>query len=257
MSFLELSDLNFAYVDPKNTVTFRLKNINLSINKGEFITILGPNGSGKSTLLKIIAGLISPLEGSYSLAGKKISGYSDKERAGVIAYVPQKTISVFPFSVYEIVMMGRTPYLGFSGFESEGDIKAVDEALKTVEMYELRFKGINEISGGEAQRAFLARALAQEPELLLLDEANAHLDIHHQISIFDLIKKLNIDLNLTVISVSHDLNLAAQYGRRTLLMDDGKILLDDSPEAILTEQEYSQCFSCKFSYLPPKRDKFL
>ena len=159
--------------------------------------------------------------------------------------MPQNTVSVYPFSVHEIVMMGRTPHLNFSGYENSNDKKIVSEALEYVGIYDLRNKGINEVSGGEAQRAFIARAIVQEPEIILLDEPNAHLDIHHQISIFNLLKIFNKEKELTIITVSHDLNLTGHYGQRGILMDNGKIIGDDSIDLILTEKNIFDIFGVK------------
>ena len=193
------------------------------------------DGSGKSTLLKIIAGLIDPQNGEVLINGKSIKNYKQKDIAKKIGYVPQFTTSVYPFSVYEIVMMGRTPHLSFSGYENNLDREIVKEALEFTGIYHLRNKGINEVSGGEAQRAFIARAFVQQPQVILLDEPNAHLDIRHQISIFNLLKKFNIDKELTIIAVSHDLNLTGHYGRRGILMNEGMIKMDDDLSKILTE----------------------
>jgi iron complex transport system ATP-binding protein len=222
-----------------------LNEINLTFSEGEFVSIIGPNGSGKSTLLKILSGLILPLRGSVFFNGQELSRYKPKELAKKIGYVPQNTFSVYPFSVYEIVMMGRTPHLNFTGFENRHDKEVVNEALEYVGIFKLRNKGINEVSGGEAQRAFIARAFVQEPEIILLDEPNAHLDIHHQIAIFDLLKKFNQDKKLTIIAVSHDLNLTGHYGQRGILMNNGQIISDDLINVILTEKNILNIFGVK------------
>ncbi|NOG96402.1 MAG: ABC transporter ATP-binding protein [Ignavibacteriae bacterium] len=238
----ELKNINFKYSLSTNGNEFSLSNVDLSIAKGEFISIIGPNGSGKSTLLKIIAGLLKPVSGDINFNNKPLSSYKPKQLAKIIGYVPQNTSSVYPFSVYEIVMMGRTPHLNFSGYEKETDREIVNEALEYVGIYNLRSKGINEVSGGEAQRAFIARAFVQQPEIILLDEPNAHLDIKHQISIFDLLKSFNNDKELTIIAVSHDLNLTGHYGRRGLLLDNGSIVMDDTISNILSEKNIYENF---------------
>ena len=245
MKLLELKDIHYHYNESKTNSNFALENINIKIKKGEFVSIIGPNGSGKSTLLKIFSGLLKPLKGDVYFNEKKLSKFKPKELAKKIGYVPQNTLSVYPFSVYEIVMMGRTPHLNFSGYENEKDKKIVREALEYVGIYDLRNKGINEVSGGEAQRAFIARAIVQEPEIILLDEPNAHLDIHHQISIFDLLKDFNKDKELTIITVSHDLNLTGHYGKRGILLDGGKIIGDNSIDLILTEKNIFNIFGVK------------
>ncbi|MGE5681455.1 MAG: ABC transporter ATP-binding protein [Bacillota bacterium] len=243
MSLIDLKNINFSYQKSKaGTPDFFLESINLSVESGEFISILGPNGSGKSTLLKLISGVLKPLSGDISLKSTSYGRISKRDLARTIAFVPQSALSVFPFSIFEIVMMGRTPYLNMVGYENHSDIDLVNEALEMVDIAHLRNKGINEVSGGEAQRAFIARAIVQQPEVILLDEPNAHLDIKHQLSIFDLIRELNIKKNLTVITVSHDLNLAGFYSKRIVLMKQGRIFKDDKAEKILTRENIHSVF---------------
>lgn len=247
MPLLELKNINFSYNQQNRDNEFELRNINFQVDKGDFVTVLGPNGSGKSTLLKIITNLLSPGSGERILNKKNYDLYTHKELAKFIAFVPQVTYSIFPFSVYEIVMMGRTPYLNFFGIENHDDVDVVNNALEIVGISHLRNKGINKISGGEAQRAFIARALVQEPELILLDEPNAHLDIEHQISIFELLKNLNEEKALTVISVSHDLNLSGFYAKRAVVLSEGKIILDDDKKNVLTETNIREIFGVESS----------
>lgn len=244
MSLIELSNIEFSY-HPGNGDQFKLDEISAAIEAGEFLVILGPNGSGKSTLLKIISGTLKPGNGIVNLKNKDLKKYSVKEIARLIAFVPQDTFTIFPFSVYEIVMMGRTPYLDMFGIENEEDHKIVEETLELVGISHLKHKGINEVSGGEAQRAFLARALVQQPKIILLDEPNAHLDIKHQIAFFDLLKKLNREEGLTVIAISHDLNLSAYYSERAILMRQGKIFMDDVKTKVLTEENIQKVFGVK------------
>ena len=162
MNLISLNNISFSY--EKNAAeSFFLSAINLEVFKGEFVTILGPNGSGKTTILKLMSGLLKPQIGEVLFQNKKLNSLTRKEIAKRIGYVPQSTLSVFPFSIYEIVLMGRTPHLGFGGFEKEDDKEKINEALDLVEISHLRNKGLNEVSGGEAQRAFIARALVQEP----------------------------------------------------------------------------------------------
>jgi len=241
MNLLSLQNISFSYGGKTNNSYF-LNDINFDIKKGEFATILGPNGSGKTTLLKLMSGSLKPQKGNLLFDNKKLQNYSKKETAKKIGFVPQVTVSVFPFSIYEIVMMGRTPYLGFGGFEDKNDKEKIEEALELVEISHLKNKGINEVSGGEAQRAFIARALAQEPEIILLDEPNAHLDIKHQISVFELLKKFNEEKEITIVAVSHDLNLAGNYSGRIVLMQNGKIFCDGKGQDILTPENIKTVF---------------
>lgn len=231
MPLLELNNILFSYNNH-----FTLSIDKWEVNKGDFVSLIGPNGCGKSTLLKLIAKLIYPKKGRIKFSGIDLSEIPIKEYAKLVAYVSQNNHSIFPFSVYEIVMMGRTPYLGTLGFEKEEDKLIVMEALEVMGIENLKSKSINEISGGEAQRAFIARALTQKPKLLLLDEPNAHLDIQHQIEIFELLNKLRINQELTIISVSHDLNLVGLFSQNISFMADGKICINGNKKDVLTEE---------------------
>ena len=239
MSLLELNNISFAYSKVNG---FNLSEISLTIEDGNFVSIIGPNGSGKSTLLKLISNYLQPESGNIKLYGKNYKKFGRKEFAREVAFVSQNSFSIFPFSVYEIVMMGRNPYLGFSGFENKSDRIKVLDALDKVGILHLKNKGINEISGGEAQRAFIARALVQEPKLILLDEPNAHLDIKHQIAVFGILKNLQINENVTVITVSHDLNLAASYSDKVILLKRGNLLMFDSTDKIFTRENIKDVF---------------
>lgn len=237
---LKLKDIEFSYGN-----SFSLSDINLAVKEKDFIVVLGPNGSGKSTLLKIMSGYLTPSKGDVSLASRKLSDFSKKEIAKIISYVPQFTYSIFPYSVYEIVMMGRTPYLNFAGYEHQNDIDIVYETLERLGLIHLANKGINEISGGEAQRAFIARALVQKAKIMLLDEPNAHLDLQHQLEIFRLLRELNIEENLTIVTVSHDLNLPAYFAEKILLLHNGKVFHFGDKKEVLTEKNIEKVFKVK------------
>lgn len=237
---LQLKEIGFKYGNTNDD--FELSGISLHIESGEFVTILGPNGSGKSTLLNLILGDLIPDKGEILFNNKSYLSYSRKEIAKRVSFVPQRYYSVYPFSIYEIVAMGRTPYLNIFGFEKEDDIEKISNALNLVGISHLKNKSINSVSGGEAQRAFIARAIVQEPELILLDEPNAHLDLEHQLAIFNLLKKLNIEQKLTILMVSHDLNLAGCYSKRIILMQSGKIFMDAEKSLVLTEANISKVF---------------
>lgn len=188
---IELKEITFDYNGNEGKENFRLDNVSLKVNPGDFLTILGPNGSGKSTMLKIASGYLTPHYGKVLLKEKEIRNYSAKERAKIMAYVPQNYSTIYSFSIYEIVAMGRTPHMNIFGFERDSDRKKIREALELMELTHLAGKGIGEVSGGEAQRAFIARALVQEPDVIFLDEPSAHLDIKHQISILEQLSNLN------------------------------------------------------------------
>lgn len=243
MNILTLNNINFSYTNAKKESVFSLKNIDFSICAGEFVSILGSNGSGKSTLLKLIACIKKPNSGEYMISGKFKELYSNSEISKIIAYVPQLFYSVYPFSVYEIVMMGRTPYLNKFGYEKIEDKQIVLETLEKVGIYHLRNKGINEVSGGEAQRAFIARALVQKPKVILLDEPNSHLDIKNEIYIFKLLEELRIKEDLSIIIITHHLNLANMFSSRVVLMKNGTILLEGTPDIVLTKENLINTFS--------------
>jgi len=240
MNILKLQNVYFNYQKNKNN--FFINNVNLEIQSGDFITIVGANGSGKSTLLKLLANLLHPQKGEIFFNNKNIKSYKIKEISQNIAYVQQSVATYLPFSVSEIIKMGRTPYLNWFGNETTNDKDLVWQAMERVEIAHLAENGINQVSGGEAQRAFIARALVQEPKILLLDEPSAHLDLHHQLSIYNLLKKFNIETGMTIIIVSHDLNLSGFYSEKTILMNKGDIVLNDKTKNVLTKENINKYF---------------
>lgn len=242
MEIITLKDVSFRYSEQNDSDQFYLENLNFAVNKGDFISILGPNGSGKSTLIKIIANILEISKGDAELYNRNYNTIKRLEFAKNIAFVPQNSNTNFPYSVYEIVMMGRSPYLNFLGIEDKIDHELVSETLDLLEISHLKQKGINEVSGGEAQRALIARALVQNPKILLLDEPNSHLDIKHQLSIFNILNKLNKEKDLTIINISHDLNFSNHFSNRAVLMKSGKILFDSPPEEILNEKNILEVF---------------
>lgn len=210
-----------------------ITDINFSVKKREFIGIIGPNGIGKSTLIRTISRTLRPFKGSILYNGRDIYKTSLNETARSIAVVPQDTLIVFEFSVWDIVMMGRIPYIKKFKRETKRDSEVAERCLKLTNTKDLRDRFINELSAGERQRVIIAKALAQEPGLLILDEPTSHLDISHQIEIFDLIKGLSKNEGLTVISVLHDLNLASEYCDRLILMAQGGIFAQGAPREVL------------------------
>ncbi|MDD4893751.1 MAG: ABC transporter ATP-binding protein [Candidatus Omnitrophica bacterium] len=213
-----------------------IKDISLEIKKGDFIGIIGPNGSGKTTLLRSMSRVLLPLKGNIMLEGKDISGTNLKEFCQRVAFVAQDTAINFPFSVLEVVLMGRIPHLKRLQAESKKDIAIAENALIMTDSLYLKEKSIDEMSSGERQRVIIAKALAQEPILLFLDEPTSHLDIGHQIQILDLLKRLNRKNNLTIVMVLHDLNLASEYCNRIVLFNEGRIFKEGLPREVLTYQ---------------------
>jgi iron complex transport system ATP-binding protein len=211
-----------------------LRDVSLSVASGEMLAVVGPNGSGKSTLLRVASGVLSPLAGRVLVAGLDVQRYSRRELARLTAVVPQDTLVEFPFSVEELVLMGRAPHLGRFGFPATRDLSVAREAMRRVGVERLARRALQELSGGERQRVVIARALVQEPRILLLDEPTAHLDIRHQVEIYDLMAELNVERGLTIVSVLHDLNLAAMYFPRVALLSDGRLYGVGSTAEVLT-----------------------
>ncbi len=244
---IDIKNLLFKYPTNGGSNLFGLNIKNINIPEGDFMLVLGPNGSGKSTLLKLVSGILLPDNGSITLAGKDIHSLSENERAKKLAYVPQLNFSLQPYSVYDTIMMGRFPYLGFWGIESDNDKKVVEEAIKTTGLNKLRNKRVDEISGGELQRTLIARALAQEPEILLMDEPNANLDIEHQISVFNLFRELNEDKGITIVIISHDLNLSVNYGKSCIMLKEGKLMASGNIREIITDENIKSVFNVETS----------
>ncbi|MBM4256406.1 MAG: heme ABC transporter ATP-binding protein [Deltaproteobacteria bacterium] len=211
-----------------------LSSVSLRVTPGEIFGLLGPNGSGKSTLLRLISGVTKPRSGQILFADQSLQTYEREVLARQIAVVPQESRIELPFSVLEVVLMGRSPYLKRFGFEQAHDLAIAQHAMEQTGVSMLATREIHELSGGERQRVVLARALTQEPQLLLLDEPTAFLDIKHQVEVYDLLKRLSREQGLTVIAIIHDLNLAALYCDRLALLKSGKIFADGTPEQVLT-----------------------
>lgn len=225
---LKTDQLNFAYDSEPilNDITF-------SIDSMEFVGLIGPNGSGKSTLLKLIGGILNSNQGKIDFKGKPIESIPKKELAQSITWIPQDHPMVFPFTVQEIVMMGRHPYLTPLSFEGEEDFQIVQHAMEITKTLQFAERYFNEISGGEKQRVMLASAIAQEPEIMLLDEPTSALDLKYQVQILNILKRLNEQKKITLILAMHDLNLASRFCQRLILLQDGVIVRDGTPEDVL------------------------
>lgn len=219
-----------------------LKNINLEIHKGEFVTILGPNGSGKTTLLRSIANAVKSSGGSILIEGQDICLMKPKEKAQKLSVVPQNTDVAYEFTCYDVVMMGRYPHIARLKGESQKDIEVVEESMRLTNVSHLRDRLFTEISGGERQRVVLAQAITQEPKVILLDEPISNLDPQYQIEILDTIKSLSLEKNLTVVAVLHDLNMAAMYSDRIVLLDQGKVYKIGTVEQVLTKENITKVF---------------
>jgi iron complex transport system ATP-binding protein len=221
-----------------------LKNMTFGVNEEDFFIVIGPNGSGKTTLLKLIAGILPLQRGKVMILGKSLSHHSRRQLARSIAFVPQMAVMDFPFNVTELVLMGRSPHLGILGLERKTDLEVAREAMALTGVAHLAQRRVTNLSGGEFQRVSIARAICQKPQILLLDEPTAALDLGHQIRIMDLMEKLKEERQLTVIMVSHDVNLAAMYASRLLLLKEGKIVSQGFPEDVLTYEKLEAAYDC-------------
>jgi iron complex transport system ATP-binding protein len=210
-----------------------LRDCCFAMGSGEIVAIVGPNGAGKSTLLRVLAGLIRPSAGRVSLDGEDLTVLSRSAVARKIAVVPQIFDTLFPFTVREVVALGRTARLGAFGRGSADDVAAVDRAISELELEALAARRIDRLSGGERQRAVLAMALAQETAVLLLDEPTVHLDPGHQLATLELLRALGTRRQLAVCAVLHDLNLASAFASRIVALADGRIVRDGTPFEVL------------------------
>ena len=206
----------------------------LAIARGEVVAIVGPNGAGKSTLLRALAGLLRPTSGSVRLDGVDIGTLGRRDLARRIAVVPQIFDTLFPFTVREVVALGRTARLGAFGGASRDDAAAVDRAIADLDLTDVASRRIDRLSGGERQRAVLAMALAQETDVLLLDEPTVHLDPAHQVAMLRLVRTLACARGFAVAAVLHDLNLASSMATRIAVLADGRVVCDATPETVIT-----------------------
>jgi len=229
MSFIA-RQLGFAY---------GLHDASFEFPRHGLITIAGPNGAGKSTLLGILAGLRSPYSGSCMFAGKEVRQWPKREFARRVAFLPQSVRMEFPFTVEEVVLMGRTPYAS-GWFQTAEDRSAAEEAMTTTDTLAFRRRDFRTLSGGEAQRVILASALTQRPEALLLDEPATHLDLRHQLSLYRLLGELA--KSLLVVAVTHDLNLALRFSHRVMVLEDGRIAGDGTPQEVLNPALIARVF---------------
>ena len=221
-----------------------LQDISFQVGKGELIGVIGPNGSGKTTLLKILYRLLPLQQGEVLYERVPLRKMSRTDIAKRIAVVAQETYPLFPFRVIEVVLMGRSPYLGSLMFESEKDLEIARKAMEWTETSNFSERPIDELSGGERKRVFIARALAQETEMILLDEPTANLDIHHQIEFLDLILSLNREKGLTIIMATHDMNLASEFCDRLILLREGRIFQMGAPKEVITQETIETVYGC-------------
>ncbi len=245
MGHLIMKDISFSYLNG-----FSLRQVSLMVEKGEMVALLGPNGSGKTTLIKLAAGVLNPERGEVLLGEARLRKLSRKEIARRVAVVPQSFNIPFAFTVAEVVMLGRTPFINTLSGEGERDRSIARRAMELTGIEQFSKRTFNELSGGERQKSILAMALAQEPKLILLDEPTAHLDINHQVEILELVKGLNREQGVTVLGAMHDLNLAALYFDRLVLLKEGAIFAQGPPAAVLTEKTIYDVFGAAVHIQP-------
>jgi iron complex transport system ATP-binding protein len=228
---LKATDLSFAYRRDAPRV---VNGVSMAVARGELVGILGPNGSGKTTLLKLLGGALEPSAGSVGLDGRPLAGWSRRSLAQRVAFVPQETHAPFDFSVLDIVLMGRYPHLGSFALEGPADLAIARRALESTGTAAFENRSFGTLSGGEKQRVVIASALAQSPELLLLDEPTASLDVGHQLEVRMLLERLNAGGSVTMVLSTHDLNFAAALCRHLVLLRDGRVLAHGPTEDVLT-----------------------
>jgi iron complex transport system ATP-binding protein len=219
------------------------------VARGEIVGLVGPNGAGKTTLLRLLAGIARPASGEIRILGRNLSELRPAERGRCMALVPQESAPVFEFTAMETVLMGRAPHLGLLGLEGAADRLIARRALEEADVQHLADRSLDQLSGGERQRVIVARALAQEPEILLLDEPTAHVDLGHTLAIYDLLERRNRDRGLTVVTVSHDLTHAARSCRRLVLLREGRLLAEGPPAEVLTAGNLREAYGVEVSIL--------
>jgi iron complex transport system ATP-binding protein len=220
-----------------------LEDISLSLDAGSVLVVIGPNGAGKTTLIRALSGVVPAVSGSLVFEGRNLDGLSNSERARIFAVVPQARNLPPAFTAWETVALGRTPHLNWLGQTSEIDEEIVRETMRQTDTLALTQRRVGELSGGEQQRLLLARALAQQPRVLLLDEPVTHLDLHYQITILDQIRELAKEKKLGVLAVLHDINMAVRFADQTALLVGGKLVAVGIPAEVLTPTHLSTAYN--------------
>ena len=236
-TMLKLKNISAGYQD--KTV---IQNLTLDFKRGEFCALLGPNGAGKSTLLKALIGFQSIEKGEILLKDKPLRKWNKNYLAQEISLIPQDFKLQFDHHVYDLVLMGRFPYLGYWQNYTQKDREITDRILKQLDLFKLKNKMFSQLSGGEKKRVSIARSLAQQTEIILMDEAFANLDINHQLEIMQLLSEINHEYKKMIILVSHNINLAADYCDRIIMMKEGKIIADGNPENTIKSETIRELY---------------
>lgn len=245
MITLELRDISLSY--NHNLV---VKKVSFKVMPGEMVGLIGPNGCGKTSIIKAVSRVIPLRSGEILLEGKEITHIPRRDLARLVGVVPQNPYVPETFTVFEMVLLGRNPHLGLLRNEGARDLTVVAWAMERTAVASLVGRRMGELSGGERQRVIIARVLAQEPKAILLDEPTANLDISHQVEILDLIQRLCREKNLTVLLALHDLNLAAQYCDRLLLIKAGRIYAEGTPSAVITPANIREVYGAESCVYP-------
>ncbi|MCB5265328.1 MAG: ABC transporter ATP-binding protein [Candidatus Cloacimonetes bacterium] len=224
-----------------------LHNIDLELPNAGFTALLGPNGSGKSTLLFALMGYLKARQGSIQIQGKDLGEYSQAQLAKIIAYIPQEIHSEFDYSVLDTVLMGRYPFINFMGSYDDEDYQVAEETLRQLDLLPLKHRFVQQLSGGEKQRVYIARALVQETPFIFLDESLSQLDINYQLEIMRLLKKISQQQHKSILLISHNLNLSANYADRLLFLKAGRLLYSGSPNELMQADKLSEIFSVNLS----------
>ncbi|MCW3129175.1 MAG: ABC transporter ATP-binding protein [Methanophagales archaeon] len=232
---LKVKDVEFSYASVPI-----LKNVCIELAASEMLSVVGPNGAGKSTLIRCIDRILKPRHGTILLDERDIKEMHQKEIAKKIGYIPQSASHIFPATVFDTVLMGRRPHIGWRS--SEKDTEKVLETLQMLNIEEFAMRDINELSGGQQQKVFIARALTQEPDVLLLDEPTSNLDIRHQLDVMGIIKTIVREKRIAAIMAIHDLNLAARYADKIIMMNSGKIFSAGDPVSVLTPENIKHVY---------------
>ncbi|MGD9162068.1 MAG: ABC transporter ATP-binding protein [Desulfobacteraceae bacterium] len=222
-----------------------IHDVNITLKPEEFMVLIGPNGSGKSTILKAMAASLRPRKGTVSLKNKPLQHYSSKALAKQLAFLPQSPIVPEDFTVRDLVGYGRTPHLNWNGRMTKRDWAIVDEAIARTRLTLFKDRSLSSLSGGERQRAWLALALAQKPDILLLDEPTTFLDICYQFEVLELVKQLNNTLGLSTVIVLHDLNQAARYAHTIVVVNNGRIVASGPPGDVITQDLLAEVFNIR------------
>ena len=249
----EVRDVTFHYahrMEERQRNRWELHEISFDVTAGEILGIIGPNGSGKTSLLKLMARLLRPHAGTIRLFGSDVAEMPQDAVARTVAVVPQESQYAFSYTILQTILMGRFPHrrssgLGLFSWEAQDDLRLAHHAMEELDVAHLATRSIHEVSGGERQRAVIARALTQEPRVLLLDEPTAFLDLNHQLEICRILRRLNEHRGLTVVMVSHDLNMASQYSDRVMLIDNGGIVRLGSPDSVLRPDVLAEVYRCE------------